>query len=145
MMRYTLDTTTFSLLMRSEPAVVRRLAALPTEASVSICVVVRGEIRYGLARLGAGRRKRALEDRAERLFDAMPCDAVSDAAADIYGRVKRQAERQGKPLGENDLWIAAVAQALGQTLVTADGDFRWIGGLTTQDWSRASARKDPDR
>jgi tRNA(fMet)-specific endonuclease VapC len=135
MTRYALDTTTFSLLMRRHPAAVATLRTLAPDDRVAICAVVRGEIAYGLARLPSGRRKTALAARAHDLFLVIPCDEVSAAVADVYGELKRAAERKGMPLGENDLWIAAQARASESTLVTSDRDFGRLPDLTTEDWS----------
>jgi predicted nucleic acid-binding protein len=101
---YAVDTTTFSQLMREHPKVMERLASLAADDRVVTCTVVRGEILYGLMRVGAGKRKRALEEKAGRLFDAIPCEAVPPGAASRYARIKREAEEEGTPLDENDLW-----------------------------------------
>jgi tRNA(fMet)-specific endonuclease VapC len=50
-------------------------------------------------------------------------------AGDHYSRVKHLRQKQGRPMGENDLWIAATARALSATLVTRDQDFDNIDGL----------------
>jgi len=133
---YLLDTTTFSFLMQEHPKVRARLAGLPPEDRLVICTVVRGEVRYGLERLPRGRRRRELEAKANHLFAALPCEPVPEAAAEAYARIKREAERKGMPLDENDLWIAATALALGAVLVTSDSDFRRIRGLPVEDWTR---------
>lgn len=135
MTRYALDTTTFSLLMRRHPAAVAKLRMLAPDDRVAVSAVVRGEIKYGLARLPSGRRKAALAARADDLFVAIPCDEITAGVADVYGELKRAAERKGMPLGENDLWIAAQARASASTLVTSDADFGRLPDLTTQDWS----------
>ncbi|MBM4080516.1 MAG: type II toxin-antitoxin system VapC family toxin, partial [Planctomycetes bacterium] len=54
---------------------------------------------------------------------------------DIYGRIKRDCERKGVPLDENDLWIAATAMTLHAVLVTSDSDYGRVDGLTTEDWT----------
>jgi predicted nucleic acid-binding protein len=38
-------------------------------------------------------------------------------------------------MDENDLWIAATALALGATLVSRDGDFKQIDGLSVENWA----------
>lgn len=132
---YALDTTTFSQLMREHPKVMARLASLSADDRVVLCTVVRGEILYGLLRLQDGKRKRALEEKAARLFESIPCEAVPPSAADRYARIKREAEEKGTPLDENDLWIAAAALDSGATLAASDSDFRRIEGLSLEDWS----------
>jgi len=52
-----MDTTTFSLLMRSDPSAMSRLESLPEEDRIIICTIVRGEIEYGLNRLASGKRR----------------------------------------------------------------------------------------
>jgi tRNA(fMet)-specific endonuclease VapC len=133
---YLLDTTTFSLLMQEDPKVRARLMKLTSEDQLIICAIVRGEIRYGLERLPRGRRRRDLEAKADNLFAVLPCEPVPEAAADAYARIKRETERKGMPLDENDLWIAATARALGAVLVTSDSDFQRIRGLSVEDWTQ---------
>ena len=60
---------------------------------------------------------------------------VPFGAGDVYARVKRQRERVGLPMDENDLWIAATALALGAVLVSRDADFKNVTGLTVEDWT----------
>ena len=132
---YALDTTTFSQLMREHPKAIARLASLSSDDRIVICTVVRGEILYGLVRLGEGRKRRALEEKAAKLFEAIPCDSVPSGAAGHYARITRVAERDGTPLDENDLWIAATALDSGATLAASDSDFRRVEGLQVEDWA----------
>ena len=44
--------------------------------------------------------------------------------------MKASQQRRGLPLDENDLWIAATALVLDATLVSRDGDFQAIAGLS---------------
>ncbi len=69
-------------------------------------------------------------------FTSVPFD---DAAAEVYGTVRADVERAGKPIGPNDLMIAAIALARGLTLVTHDtGEFQRVAGLTIKDWEATS-------
>lgn len=134
---YLLDTSTFSDPMREHPQVVAELAlAKQAEARVCICTIVRGEILYGLERLSRGRRRRALEVKAIQFFAVLPCEPIPETAADHYARIKRQTQRKGTPLDENDLWIAATALALHASLVTSDTDHDRVPGLTMKNWAR---------
>ena len=130
-----LDSTTFSFLMERRPQVVARLESLAPGDRVAVCTIVRGEILYGLERMPPGRRRRENERAAAQLFDALACEGLSEAVADVYARIKYDAERDGTPLAENDLWIAATALAHGATLVTSDTDFRRVRGLDIEDWA----------
>ena len=135
-MLFLLDTTAFSDLMRENPEMASRLAALAPTDQVGVCPVVRGEILHGLARFPPGQRKQDLHTKAAALFAAIPCQPISEFAADQYAEVKLTRQKQGLALDENDLWIAASARQAGATLVTRDTGFRQIDGLRVEDWTR---------
>jgi tRNA(fMet)-specific endonuclease VapC len=131
---YLLDTNAFSDLVRDHPLVNARLAAASSDR-VLTCSVVRGEILFGIYRLPDGKKRRELAARSAQYFAVVPCAAVPVAAPDEYARLKVETQRQGKTIGDNDLWIAASALVLGATLVTRDPDFGFVPGLTVKDWS----------
>lgn len=57
------------------------------------------------------------------------------SCAEEYGRRRGQLLRQGKPVGEPDVMIAAVALVHSLTLVTHNtADFQHIPGLPVDDW-----------
>lgn len=128
-MLYLFDSNAFSDLMWDPDALDTWMFQLPGGATVGICPVVRGEVLYGTERLPDGRRKWELREKAEILFGRMNCLEIPERAGDHSSRVKHLRQKQGRPMGENDLWIAATARALGATLVTRDQDFDNIDGL----------------
>ncbi len=134
-MTYLLDTTTFSGLMRRAPKARARIAYLSTNDRAVICTITRGEILYGLARLPAGKRRQDLEAEAAKLFNELDCVPIPEAAGDYYATIKSSAERQGTPLDENDLWIAATALSLNAVLVSTDTDFQRVTALKLEDWA----------
>ena len=136
MQTYLLDTNAFSALMDEHPKMLARSAKLSTADRVLICAIVRGEIRYGLERMPPGRRQRDFSAKAADLFARTPCVDISETMSDIYGRIKRECERQGTALTENDLWIAACALNLQAVLVTSDSDFENVAGLSCEDWTQ---------
>jgi predicted nucleic acid-binding protein len=130
-----LDTNAFSDLMREHSSVRARVASLSAEDQIVICSIVRGEILHGIQRLMAGKRRRDLEAKAAKLFAAIPCEPVPEAAGDHYAQVKLTRARKGLTMDENDLWIAATALALGGKLVSRDRDVQQVDGLTVIDWT----------
>ena len=117
--------------MQRDPQVRAHVAALhPTDRAV-ICTITRGEILYGLERLPMGRRRRNLEAEAAHWWPHFPCWSVPAAAAAHYAHLKRGAESQGTPLGENDLWLGATAMVFGAVLVTGDSAYlsQWTADL----------------
>jgi predicted nucleic acid-binding protein len=132
---YLFDTNAFSDLMREYPPMESRVAALSEQDSVIICPVVRGEVLYGIVRLPEGKRRTDLMSKANRLFASIPCEAIPETAGDFYANVKNACYNKGLALDENDLWIAATVFASGSVLVTRDGDFQAVDGLTVIDWT----------
>jgi tRNA(fMet)-specific endonuclease VapC len=132
---YPLDTAIFSLMVKQNLIIRARVALLPAVDHVVICTVVRGEVLYGLERMPRGKKHRGLETKIVELFASILCEPIPQNAADQYARIKREAERKGTPLDENDLWIAATALSLGAILVTSDSDFQRVSRLSIEDWA----------
>ena len=84
----------------------------PSRAASGTSITL-AEIRFGIARLPAGRRKQALLDTADDTFRAfdeqiLPVDA---AAAEEYAIIASARERAGKPIAGFDALIAAVCRS----------------------------------
>jgi len=60
--------------------------------------------------------------------------ACDQATAREYGQIKARLRAKGRPLPENDIWIAAIARLHGLTLVTRDQHFREVEGLAWEAW-----------
>jgi len=62
--------------------------------------------------------------------------SLPETAAEAYGTIRAQLESRGETIGNNDLWIAAHAIAVGLTLVTNnEREFRRVRGLKIQNWA----------
>jgi tRNA(fMet)-specific endonuclease VapC len=58
-----------------------------------------------------------------------------DAAAEHYVRIRADLAAKGRPIGPNDLMIAAIALANRFTLVTHNTrEFGRVAGLIVEDW-----------
>lgn len=128
-----LDTNAISDLMRDDPKVKARLGSHPDPVLTSAIVV--GEIRYGLSRLPAGKKRKDLEARAHGILALLAIEAVTRSIADTYGNLKALLESQGITPDDNDLWIAATATVSGYIVVTRDQDFSKFPGVLVEDWS----------
>lgn len=132
--RYLLDTNTASYVIKGNfPRVRARLLQVPM-SEVGISVVTEAELRFGAARKPeAARLKLAVEEFLLRV-DVLPWD--SDAAKQ-YAEIRAGLEREGKPMGNLDMMIAAHALAVEAVLVTHDRVFRRVKGLKMEDWAGA--------
>ena len=52
--------------------------------------------------------------------------------AKSYGKIKASLKAKGKPIPENDIWIAATCHAADLTLITADSDFDFIDQISVE-------------
>jgi tRNA(fMet)-specific endonuclease VapC len=132
--RHLLDTNTASYIIKGNfPRVRERLLKVPM-AEVGISVVTEAELRFGVARLPeATAMKRVVEEFLLRV-ESLPW---TSAAAQHYARIRAILEREGEPMGNLDLMIAAQALAAEAVLVTHDRVFRRVRGLKREDWSKA--------
>ena len=131
-MRYLLDTNVcIDYLGGRYPAVVRRLTeAAPEDLAVSAVSVA--ELRYGADK---SERPRANHARLNALFRELRCVDFDRSAAAAYGRLRSGLERRGKPIGPNDMLIAAQALSRGLVLVTDNvREFRRVPRLKLVNW-----------
>ncbi|HXY99801.1 MAG TPA: type II toxin-antitoxin system VapC family toxin [Stellaceae bacterium] len=141
-MTYLLDTNVVSewAKPRPNPGVVAWLADAD-EDRVFISVITLAELRHGIERLAAGRRRRRLD---EWLRDELPLRfegralPVDVAVADAWGRVMARGEAAGRSISTMDAFIAATAIAHGLTLVTRNAaDFAGTVEAIVNPWTES--------
>ncbi len=129
--RYMLHTNIVSDLIRNPQGAVFDKVAEVGSGALCISIITAAELRYGCAKRGSAKLLRQVEAIMEGL-DILPLDVPADAE---YGGVRAELEAAGKPIGPNDLLIAAHAYAVGAVLVTANvAEFSRIRGLKLENW-----------
>lgn len=132
-MRYLLDTNIVSDLVRNPQGRVAGHIREVGEGQVCTSIIVAAELRYGAAKKGSPRLTAQLEMVLDSL-DVLPLETPADVA---YGLIRARLEQAGRPIGGNDLLIAAQTVALGYTIVTDnEGEFTRIDGLPSENWLR---------
>jgi tRNA(fMet)-specific endonuclease VapC len=132
-MRYGLDTSIVSDLVRNPQGRVAAHIRKVGEAQVCASVIVAAELRYGAARKSSPR----LSAQVEAVLGALAIAPFQPPADAAYGRIRLQLEREGRPIGGNDLLIAAQAVALGLIMVTDnEAEFARVAGLKSENWLR---------
>ncbi len=123
-----LDTNVISELMRPAPDIrVQDWVREVPPATVYTTSVTLAEVRFGIARLPAGRRRTLLSDAADDVFDGFADRVLSfdAAAADQYGDIVVEREQAGVPISGFDAQIAAICRCRRATLATRNThDFR---------------------
>jgi tRNA(fMet)-specific endonuclease VapC len=125
-----LDTNIVSEMIRNPAGPAAQRARAMAE-SVCVSVIVAAELRYGCARKASPQ----LRHRVEAFLAAVPVLPFDVPADSAYGDIRAALEAAGRPIGSNDLLIAAHASALAATMVTANtGEFRRVPGLNVENW-----------
>jgi len=128
-MSFLLDTNVISEPMKQQlnEGALAWLAGV-NEDTVLLSVVTITELRYGIERLAAGRRRRRLDEWLREELTArfagriLPVDLE---VADACGRLVARNESLGRPIEPRDAFIAATAEVHGLTLVTRNAiDFK---------------------
>jgi tRNA(fMet)-specific endonuclease VapC len=129
--RYMLDTNIISDLIRNPQGKAATRIARVGEDNICTSIIVAAELRYECARSGSKRLLKAVEDLLGEI-NVLPFDVPADAE---YGGIRSELEAAGRPIGSNDMLIAAHAYATGATIVTANADeFKRIRGLRVENW-----------
>ena len=123
-----LDTNAVSALFVGDPALGEVLAAEPRH---HLPVIVIGEYRYGL--LGS-RHRGHLQELLETLVRESIVLPVDETTADLYSQLRDELRRKGKPIPENDIWIAALAVQYRQPVVSRDVHFDELPSLRRVVW-----------
>jgi tRNA(fMet)-specific endonuclease VapC len=131
-MRYLLDTNTVSDLIRNPQGLVSTYIKKVGEARVCTSIIVAAELRYGATKKGSARLSNQLEA-VLGVLEVVPFEAPADAS---YGLIRTRLEQAGRPIGGNDLLLAAQAITLGYTLVTDEKEFARVDGLNRENWLR---------
>lgn len=120
-----LDTNAYRALYDGNKNVARLVR---TATEIGIPVVVIGELLFGIfngsrqAESQEVLRKFVSRDRVQILH-------ITTETARLFGEIATELKKAGKPIQQNDIWIAALCKQHGYTLLTPDGGFSHIVGL----------------
>ncbi len=134
MRRFILDTGIAGLYLDRKRGVFERATAEVAKGNrVGIAGPVLGELAYRAE--GSPKREQNLLHLREAL-DVWKVWLADVAAEFEYGRVAFEMKTLGRPIGQNDLTIAAIALSLGDTtVVTTDADLSAVPDLSVENWA----------
>jgi tRNA(fMet)-specific endonuclease VapC len=129
---YLLDTNVcIRLLNQTDTDIIQHFQEhLPGE--IALCSIVKAELLYG------ARHSQQVEANLKLLkqfFGPLASLPFDDRCAEEAGQIRADLSAQGKPVGPNDLLIAATARAHDAVLVTHNiKEYSRITGLRMEDW-----------
>ncbi len=132
--RYMLDTNICIYIAKYQPPEVRTYFERLKPGQLVMSVITYGELHYGANK--SNQSAKALTH-LEELIQDIPVTELNSNVAQAYGEIRATLEKQGKLIGNNDLWIGAHALALNLTLATNnEREFKRIPGLSVENWTK---------
>lgn len=123
-----LDTNALSGFLAEDRALLR---ALPAHTLLHLPVIVLGEFRFGIQRsreaARLGRRLIELEADAEIL-------PVDKETVSQYATIREQLRQDGRPIPQNDTWIAAISRQHELPIVSRDVHFDYVRNVRRISW-----------
>lgn len=126
--KFILDTNIVSAWLKGETDVADNI---DKAESVYLPIIVVGELYYGAS--FSTQVEKNLSD-LKKLASRYPVLTLDEETTSIYGTIKSNLRKKGKPIPENDIWIAAIAIQNDVTLVTRDAHFKEIEEVSILAW-----------
>lgn len=134
MRRYLLDTGSAGDFIDRRRGVYQRAREVALAGNrIGIGMPVLAELWHGVEN-SSTRAKNA--DTLQRVLPELIIWPLTKTAAAEYGRLATELKRLGRPMGQMDMLIAAIALTLGKTtVVSVDSDLSAVPGLPVENWS----------
>lgn len=131
-MKLMLDTNICIYLIKQQPpSIVERFSSHPV-GDIGVSSITAAELSYGVSK---GRHSSRNRHALEQFLAPLQVAVFDQAAAWSYGRLRRQLEEKGTPIGSMDMLIAAHALSLGVRLVSNNlREFQHVPGLRLENW-----------
>lgn len=126
--KYLLDTNIIIALFADDAGVKDNLGKADQVFVPSIAI---GELYFGARKSGQAKENLVRIDEFASDSVVLGCDVET---ARRYGEIKYALQSKGRPIPENDIWIAAIALQHGLTLITRDAHLGEVGSLSMTAW-----------
>ena len=126
--RFLLDTNIIIALFANDPKIHKRIA---DSSEIFVPCIAIGELYFGAYKSGRIKENQDLIDEFAKSNSVLPCNSET---AKRYGEIKNRLKERGRPIPENDIWIAAIAQQYVLTLVSRDVHYEAVENLKVEVW-----------
>jgi tRNA(fMet)-specific endonuclease VapC len=131
MLKYLLDTNIAIYVIKRRPVAVMGVFN-ENAGRMAISAISLSELFHGAEKSARVAQNLAVVEEFASLLEVLPYTAK---ASMHYGAIRSALEKTGRPIGVNDLHIAAHARSAGLTLVTNNvGEFERVPGLLLENW-----------
>jgi len=126
--RFLLDTNIVIAIFSNDKSVMEQLALAK---EVFVPIIVLGELYYGAQKSNKIERNLMHINEFAESCSVLICDTETSKQ---YGELKNLLRAKGRPIPENDIWIAAIAKQHELTLVSRDDHFKEIEDFLILTW-----------
>lgn len=131
-LRYLLDTNICIYITKHSPKSVLEKFESLTVGEVGMSMITYGELLFGCQKSHYPQKSRHIIEKLSGLIPPLP---MSIEAGKHYSEIRYYLEKIGKPIGNNDLWIAAHARSLELILITNNKkEFSRVPKLKIENW-----------
>ncbi len=131
-MKYLLDTNVVIVYLKGRSLPLKLKIQTINPIDIAVSSIVKAELFAGSAKSQDPIKSRQKQEIFLSRFFSLPFD---DETAQVYGLLRANLEKQGKPIGPMDMLIAATAIRWNLTLITHNiSEFQFIEGLLIEDW-----------
>lgn len=128
---YLLDTNILSDLIKHPTGKIFSKIQEVEEEKICTSIIVACELKFGAVKKNSSR----LKDRVNLILDWIPVLPLASTVEEDYASIRTNLEKQGTPIGGNDLLIAAHALSLDLTVVTNNiREFSLVPNLKYENW-----------
>ena len=126
--KFLLDTNIITAWLKGETSVADKI---DKAKEIHIPIIVVGELYYGaLYSTQVEKNIREIKSITSN-YNVLKVDEETTIA---YGNIKAALRKKGKPIPENDIWIAAIAKRYELVVVTRDKHFKEIESINIKSW-----------
>jgi len=130
--QYLLDTNICIYIAKKKPGSVLEKFAELSIGDVGMSLITYGELLYGAEKSQHPKKTLLI---LQELISLIPPLPLSTEVSKNYGSIRAKLEKQGKLIGNNDLWIAAHAVTLNSILITNNTkEFLRVPHLKVENW-----------
>lgn len=127
-MNYIFDTNIIIGFLKNDKSIVSKLKI---EKNINTSVITIGEMFYGAKNSNNSIKNMEIYN---DFFKYCNIFGITRKTSEYYADIRFELKKIGKPIPENDIWIAAIAKENDMVIVTRDKHLKDIEFIATEEW-----------
>ena len=133
MIKYMLDTNICIYIIKQKPENVIERFRQAQVSEIGVSSITLSELEYGVMKSAKSEQNKLA---LVQFIAPIEISAYDDVAAQHYGVIRANLERQGTPIGSLDMLIAAHALSQNSVLITNnESEFKRVSNLKIENWA----------